>query len=682
MKFIKVIALPILVFGGVYSPLFAQTAPADTLRGELEEIVIRAAYSPITIGDAPMSVTTFERSAENRASQRAATMDELTFTMPGISISNRENYALGERMTVRGMGWRSPFGVRGIQVILDGMPLTVADGQTIMNMIEPAMVRRVELLRGPSATFWGNSSGGVLYMSTTPSPDDASVQYRGYGGAFNTWKQELQFQQQLPNGRIHGYGSYFETDGFRDHSAARLIRAGLGSTHTLSARSSLSLRAAYTGMPKAQHPGALTDELSQSSPQQARQNFVDARAGKNFDQAMLGATLIREDASGLLDISLHGTWRDLENPLPFGFIGLDRLAGGTRATYSFTTLPFDLHAGTEFRIQNDRRFETDNQAGVRGDEIRVRQTETVLNQALFTRATVPLSDRWSLTAGLRADWIRFNADDKLGPEGDGSREFWSLNPSAGITYRFARSQWFANVSTSFETPTTTELVNRPEGATGFNQSLDPERTVGVETGLRGRLFGRMMEYDITTFFMRVNDILIPFQTEETGDRVFFANRGNTDHYGVETAIRATLNRTVSIDAMFTYLQAEFNDVVEGDTNLDGNTLPGVPDYRFGTSVQLSRWQMSLFWDMEGVGRMAVNNQNSAFNDAYTIHHLRWTTRDLDLGSATRIRPFVSLNNVFNKRYNTSLNINAAFGGFFFEPGSDRNLQAGFQLLFR
>ena len=158
-----------------------QVISDDTLSVELNEIRVEAAHSSITVGEAPMSLTYMIRNSSDLASKPSATMDELTYTMPGIFISNRENYALGERLTIRGLGWRTQFGVRGTQVILDNIPLTVADGQTIMNMIDPAAVKRVELLRGPAGTFWGNSSGGVLFLSTKPQPDAPALQYRGYG---------------------------------------------------------------------------------------------------------------------------------------------------------------------------------------------------------------------------------------------------------------------------------------------------------------------------------------------------------------------------------------------------------------------------------------------------------------------------------------------------------------------
>src|SRR5690625_5096288 len=130
-------------------------------------------------------------------------------------------------MVIRGTGWRSQFGVRGIQVILDDIPLTVADGQSVMNMIDPAMIQSIELLRGPSATFWGNSSGGVLSLKTTPGPAAPTLSLRSYLGSYNTMKHEARWSHSAGRMQWDAYGSYYDSDGFRDYSASQLIRGAI-----------------------------------------------------------------------------------------------------------------------------------------------------------------------------------------------------------------------------------------------------------------------------------------------------------------------------------------------------------------------------------------------------------------------------------------------------------------------
>jgi len=674
-KFLKIVfTLSFFLLTSLQASSHAQTIP-DSLKAELETVVIEATYSPISIGTAPMSLSYRLRDPDEMTARPAMTMDDLTFTIPGLTISNRENYALGERMSIRGLGWRSPFGVRGVQVQLDDLPLTVADGQTIMSMIDPAMVRKIEVLRGPSATFWGNSSGGVLYLSTIPRRDAPLIQYRGYGGSFGTLKQELQWNVANSRSRIYGYTTYFETEGYRNYSAAQLFRSSLGAEHSVSENGRISLSANYTSMPKAQHPGALTADQFDDAPKTARDNFRNSSAGKQFDQAMLGLSYLHTFDAGVMELTTHGTYRDVENPLPFGFIGLERYAGGGRGTFSFQSLPFELDAGAEIKIQSDDRFETNNIDGERGDQVSVQQTETVFNNALFFRSAVPINEALTLSGGLRADWITFEAEDKLGNSTiNGDRNFFSINPSVGLNYGFSNSQIFANFSTSFESPTTTELVNRPGGGNGFNQDVDPEQAVSFETGVRGSIPSLNGRYDVTAYRMTVQDLLVSFQTEQSGP-TFFRNEGNTDHFGIETSFSFSTHPVYSVELMANVMRAVFNG-----GELDGNDLPGVPSFQSGAIFSLSPGSQRFTIDARYTGRYPADSRNTVLTESYIFTSVRWTTDPLQLGGNTTLRPFLNVGNLFDKRYTTSVNINA-FGGYYFEPGTSRSLQAGLQLNF-
>lgn len=641
----------------------------DTLSVELDEIRIEATHSSITIDKAPMALSYMIRSSADVASKPAATLEELTNTIPGIFVSNRENYALGERLTIRGLGWRTQFGVRGTQVLLDNIPLTVADGQTIMNMIDPAMVQRIELLRGPAATFWGNSSGGVLSMSTKPPVDAPAIRYRGYGGSFGTIKQELELNSSIGSTRIFGYGTYFETNGYRNHSAARLYRGSIGLERPVSDNGNLAFRVAYTGMPKAQHPGSLTKQDAQDTPRDATQSFVENKAGKQFDQAMVGTSYIHQFNSGILDISAHGTYRDLQNPLTFGVINLERYAGGVRSTYQFNSLPFDLQVGAEMKIQNDDRLETNNVNGEPGDEITLQQKEQVFNRALSTRISIPFSETFSVSAGGRADWLNFETPKSLVDEQTGSRSFFAFNPSLGLLYYKNNTSLYANLSTSFESPTTTELVNRPEGGAGFNQSIEPEKTVSIESGIRGRT--NRLSYDVAIYGMRVDNILVP--SELPDGAVYFQNEGQTIHYGAEIGLGYYSNTNIGFRLMFNFLKARFDG-----GEYDGNELPGVAPFRAGATVNYTPGNHQFSLDSEWVSEYHADSENTATNSGYGLIHFRWTVQVPQLFEKGTIRPFIAINNVLNTRYNSSVFVNA-FGSRYFEPGSSRNFRAGIQL---
>jgi iron complex outermembrane receptor protein len=427
-------------------------------------------------------------------------------------------------------------------------------------------------------------------------------------------------------------------------------------------------------MPKAQHPGALRESQLEDARKTARDNFQNSSAGKRFDQAMLGLSYLHTFDTGVMELSTHGTYRDLENPLPFGFIGLERYAGGARGTYSFQSLPFELDAGAEIKVQNDDRFETNNVNGERGDDVSVLQTETVFNNALFLRSAVPLTNNLTVSGGIRADWITFSAEDDLGNDIDGERDFFSVNPSFGLNYSFNNSQIFANFSTSFESPTTTELVNRPGGGNGFNQDVDPERAISFETGVRGSISDINGRYDVTAYRMKVEDLLVSFQTEQDGP-TFFRNEGQTDHYGIESSFSFSTHPAYSLELMANVMRAVFNG-----GELDGNDLPGVPSFQSGAILSLNPGSQRFTIDARYTGRYPADSENTALTDSYVVTNLRWTTDGIELGGNTSLRPFINIGNVFNEKYTTSVNINA-FGGYYYEPGTSRSFQGGIQLSF-
>ncbi|TVR16705.1 MAG: TonB-dependent receptor [Balneolaceae bacterium] len=667
---LKVFLFPLLFFF-LSTSLFAQESSTDTLTVQLDEIQVEAAHSSITIGRSPVSVSFLNRSEADITARPAVTMDELTFTLPGIWISNRENAALGERMTVRGMGWRSPFGLRGVMVVLDDIPLTVADGQTIMNMVDPAMVQSIELLRGPSATYWGNSSGGVLYMRTRPPADSPRLMMRSFGGAYNTMKYEARWHDTIGGVRWNAYGSYFESDGFRDHSASELIRAGVSAGFDLSANSSLETRIAFSGMPKAQHPGSLPADDALNSPSMAWPAFVDAGAGKDFMQWMASTRYLYSTGSGLLTVSAHGTLRDFNNPLlpNVGYIIVDRVAGGSRATYDFDNLPFNLQVGGELKFQRDEREQRNNVNGQPGNQLSIDQTDKVFNQALFAQTAFELN-RLTLNIGLRADRMVFGVDDFLENE-DSNRSFLTINPSVGINYDLNNARLFASISSSFDAPTTTEFKNRPGGGTGFNPDLLPERTIGAEAGLRGTINSNRIQYDITLFGLNITDLIVPFQ-EIDGGPTLFRNEGNTVHYGLESHIRFYPGQRYSVDVMYTWINAEF-----ADGEFEGNEIPGVAPHRIGTMLTGRFGEHTIITDVEWIGEYFADSANSASNESYFLINGRWSFAGLHFDT-WRLQPFVSVQNIFNQRYNTSVSVNA-FGGRYFEPGSNRNVRAGIRL---
>ena len=651
----------------------------DSLKIDLEPIEVTAMHSVISSSDAPAALSTLSRDLIDINSSASLSLEDISQQMPGIWVNDRQNYALGERLTIRGIGWRAAFGVRGVQVVLNDIPLTVADGQTMLNIVDPAFIRRAELLRGPAATYWGNSSGGVLYLSTKPNyQQEKNFRLKTMAGSFGTKKVEGEFSLRNPNHQMTGYTSYLNTNGYRDYSAAQVLRSGVTGSVSLTSKSNLQYYGAAIYMPKAQHPSALNAFDAQNNPTAAVSSFVNAGAGKQITQGQVGISYMLQTNAGILNITGYTIYRDLTNPLPFGIITVGRLAGGLRATYDKEWDSFKLQLGLESKFQNDDREEFDNIGDATRGATTVEQVEQVWNQAIFSTATYSLG-QFHILGGIRYDRINFNTDANS-PSQSGNRTFQSVSPSLGVSYRFSNQNIFANVSTSFEAPTTTELVNRPGGGNGFNPDLKPEQTVGVETGIRGHIQTNTLTYDVAFYQLWINDLLFPYQLESNGP-TFYQNQGETRHSGIEAQLGLKVRQNLKISANTTVTHAEFVQAQTVDSvSLKGNEVPGIAPFRLSGKISWNPGNFLLSLTYNHISSYMADNLNSAKNEAYNIFDASFSFRKLFSPKGAEVQPFINVNNLFNTRYNGSVTVNA-FGGRYFEPAPGRSWQAGISVNF-
>ena len=626
---------------------------------------------------ASFSASVRTRTDQDLNSTPSLSLEQITTGLPGLSVQSRTHYALGDRITIRGFGWRAQFGVRGIQMILDGVPLTTADGQSVVHVIDPSFVRSLEVIRGPASTFWGNASGGVLALSTQP-PETAAhtARLKQTVGSYGLSKTDVQVTPDLGPHQLSVYSSYLTQDGYRQHSDTRLLRSGFTSDFVLEEDRGVRVIGALQHMPRADSPGSLQQEAARQNPEQARQTILDFDVGKEVQQGQLGLTYYDDVGPGTLNATAYGILRDLENPIPFNVIDLNRRAGGLRLTLEEETSTLQWGVGVEGKLQHDDRKEYTNVGG-RPDSLILDQLETVDNTAAFGRLTLPLG-RLQIDAGLRYDRLQFEADDRLGTD-DGTQTFRALSPSLGLSYDLRAARLYANASTGLEAPTTTELSNRPDGQGGFND-LDAENIFSVEGGVTGGWRAQRLSYDLALFYQDIDEVLVPFQLRAFGP-TYYRNQGAARHLGAEVSAQWRPVDRVSLQASYSYVDASFTAGTiagpESSVRLDGNELPGVPSHRLGGTVEWHTDPLRSAVTVQHVGEQYGNSENTATNDGYTTVDLRLSYVGFSLTDASRVTPFVALNNAFDVRYNDVV-VNA-FGGRFYEPAAGRHWQFGASL---
>ena len=631
-------------------------------------------------------------------------LDQIAATIPGLLAANRFNFSLDQRLSIRGAGARSSFGVRGIKVLLDGIPQTLPDGSTELTNVDLGAAERVEVLRGASSSLYGNASGGVINVSTDASPAVGFAgEWRMLAGTFSrsqvpvlggpalTWARwQAVSRFRAGPGSAALTISRFTYDGERQHSAADLRDVTARYRVPLGPRLKLAVTARLGDDPLADNPGALTAAELARNPDSAAAINLQQHAGKDVTQFQAAVTLRREAPSGsTAELSVFGIARNLSNPQTFAWIRLHRRAYGVRASLTQPLSPWGLvmrvTAGLDAEQQRDDRLNVGNQGGMPDTVRQLDQVERLTEVGPFAQVAMPLGLRTVLTVGGRYDWTAFDVRDRLvtptNPDDSGRRLMHSPSGFVGATHRLSGAvELYANLGTAFETPTATELANRPDTAGGFNPTLRPQHTVSVEAGARGAI-GERLHYSLAAYRAAVRDELIPYQVPGSAGRVFYQNAGRSRHQGVETGADLAILAGLTVTATWTWTDLRYTSYVANGKDLSGQPIPGVP----------AQW-LHLLWRLRpgfARGFWAEVEQTHAsgvlVDDTLPTRTSPWTTVDLRLGwdgagLGLRLHPFLGLYNVFDTRYVGSVVINAARGRYY-EPAPGRNGYLGLEASF-
>jgi len=637
---------------------------------EAEPIAVTIVGDSLTLVETPRAVTVLEADRTRRG-RPGRGLEETMRGIPGVQVEDRGSEALDERIVVRGFGARAGFGVRGVQVLVDGIPATMPDGQTALTHVDPRGVARVEAVRGPAAEAWGNAAGGAIAIETRGPPRGTAASATTLRARFGTWRAEASVGTGDGATGWRVDASRVETDGHRAFDRSEITRAGArwsrGSWEVVGS----------AALWDARNPGGLTDSLRAADPDAAFPLNVAQRTGEKGTHGQVGATWRGRVGGAGVEVGGWLLGRSIDNPIPPVVVDLERVAGGARGLVRGTLAAGPRWtAGAEIGLQRDERRNFENEAGSRGART-LDQLERVRDVAVWGSLAVPWGERVTATLAVRYDRTRFEADDRLvGPgepddSGDRSLDAWS--PLAAVMWRPAPGVGvWANVATAFETPTTAELANRPDGTGGFDPDLEPQDSWTVEAGTRLRL-GRV-EAEAVAFRTSVDDALVPFQVPEQPGRDFFRNAGSTTHRGVELAGRIDPGNGFTARASWAWIDATFDRFRTPDGVFDGRSIPGVRPRTFDGAVgwSSSRWLVEL--EVRAASRMAVDDANDAHSAGRAIVDLRVDASGLRWGGL-ELDPFAGVTNLLDRDHDTAVVPNA-FGGRFFEPGPGRSLYVG------
>jgi iron complex outermembrane receptor protein len=680
-------------------PLYAQT---------LESVVITATRAEQRSFDVPAAIQSVDREAIQNAGPQV-NLSEALNRVPGLTILNRQNYAQDLQLSIRGFGARSAFGIRGIRLLIDGIPATTPDGQGQGSSVSLTSTERIEVLRGPLAQLYGNAAGGVIQAFTREAPlaREADVQY--YAGSFGMHRTDWQLGDTLGGvGLVADYNT-FNTNGFRDNSTTERKQFNGKLSFGPDEKTRVNLVFNQFDMPLAQDPAGLTATQLATDATQAGTNTVARRVRKTVLQNQVGSSLthaIGPDRAVTARV-YYGTRDNLQFQALNTWVGLNRAYYGLGLQYNEQTrigaTPVRWVAGYEFDRSREYR-----QGGAAALGEKTTTTRSEDNQAensdLFLQATALVSEKVSMVGGLRYSTVRFVSDDYFLTDGNGSGNisYSAASPVLGVTWHAGDSlNVYANYGKGFETPTLAEMAYNLTGTPSFNTSLNASTSQHYEVGTKWAPNARS-RVDLTVFQINTTDEITP--ASSSGGNTTFKNAPGTTRTGWELAGRSLLSpnwrATLSASAIDAqYSQAfSYTAVINATPTTvnvaQGNKIPGIPQHFVFTELLWAAQTMDdarrkpvldtqAGVELVSAGRIYVNDSNfdplagaASKADGYTTLNLK-ASHGWAMGQGS-LTAYGRLDNVTDQRYVGSVIVNQASSQFY-EPAPGFNWTLGLRL---
>ena len=597
------------------------------------------------------------------------------------------------RITIRGVGNRSPFATAKIRAYLDEIPLTTGVGETTIEDIDLSLLQQVQVWKGPTGSIYGAGLGGMISLQTSEMNrgDKGALSVSGSFGSYGLVRNVNQFkwvdgQQKLSVGLNI---NYTHSDGYRENNEYdRFSLAAIGKFKP-NPYNEFTFFINHIDL-KAFIPSSLNREDFENDPRKAAFTWGRVMGFEDYRKQLIGLSQeskvrVKGRTIGLkLTNSIFATSRDAYESRPFNILRENSQALGFRSLVKFDKgRGYSFNAGIEYfrELYDWQTYETDNGTL---DTLLSDNQEVRKYYNLFVEATFEFAKRFEAVLGVNYNKTRYNYQDFFVRNGDNSGNFafeGILSPRLGLRYEIKQgSMLFASVSHGFSPPTLEETLT-PDGAR--NPEIRPERGWNFELGVRNsRAYG--LSYDISVFSMQVRDLLVARRTAD--DQFIGINAGKTRHNGLEAFVhyRKDLGQMeISPFLGYTFSDFKFTEFIDDSNDYSGNELTGTAPHIVQAGVDLN-FKFGLYGNVnfQFVDAMPMRDDNSVYSDAFTVFNTKLGYRR-QLGRRFSLDLHAGINNFLDEKYASMILINAAsFGGNaprYYYPGLPRNYFGGISL---
>nr|WP_297917767.1 TonB-dependent receptor [uncultured Allomuricauda sp.] len=594
------------------------------------------------------------------------------------------------RITIRGVGARTPFGTDKLRLYFNGIPVTNGTGFSTIEAFDLENLGSIEVIKGPKGTAFGSNLGGSILLNTqSDSENRTRISNRFTAGSYNMWKDNLLFSHNEKKFSLSLSYNHLETDGFRQNN--RFVRDGvlLNSNFNLGSKSNLGILVNYIDY-NAQIPSTLNQTDFEEDPRRAAANWLAARGGEDNRYTLAGLYHSYDFTENLSNTtSVFYTYLDHDEPRPFNILEEITNGFGARSVFQGKWGDAQYSMGgelykDEYEWSTFRNLFRDNNGNgsLRGDQISDnKEFRTQLN--LFGTFTYAFSEKFSAQLGLSFNQTEYDFRE-LFNTGDANtsaeRDFDPvLLPSAGLQYRFSNGRIYANVSRGFSNPSLEETLT-PDGI--INPDIEQEKGTSYELGTQLVFLKKRLFLNLTGYRMNINNLLV---AERVGEDQFIGrNAGETRHQGLEIDMKYAWNPSLELLISpylgYSFSDHSFVDFVDGDDDFSGNPLTGVPRHRISSGIDFRHTSgIRLNLTHQFVDEIPLTDANTLRSESFNVFNARLNYRT-QISQNFTLGVNAGVNNLFNTRYAQSVLINAVgFGGAlprFFYPGNNINYYGG------
>lgn len=688
MRFRFISGIVLFVFGGLY----AQETPQDSVTVLEEVILYTPAQKSVTLGITPSSIIR-EKAFQNFSPvdiQGSINQISGVYVLSGALNTNR--------ITIRGVGARTPFGTDKLRLYYNDIPVTNGAGFSTLEAFDLENLSTVEVIKGPKGTAYGANLGGAISLGSKSPEKEPTGLYNNFTvGSYNMIKNNLSFVHRDDGFQIGFHYNLLQTDGFRANNSFERDGLLLDTSFKTGEKSSVNFLLNYIDY-TAQIPSSLSQTAFDEDPTQAAFTWAQAQGFEANKYTLAGLSYKTEVLKNFQNTtSVFYTYLDHYEPRPFNILDEFTNGYGFRSVFNGSFSIFDRKAsflaGAEFYRDEynwstfENLYEQNNGNGsLQGDQLSDNR-EFRRQFFAFTSLNIPFTDRFKAQLGLNINKTHFDYRDLFNTGDDNktaSRNFdliWL--PNLDLEYRFSPNALvYGNISRGFSNPNLEETLT-PDGI--INPDIEQEKGFNYEIGTKWSLLKARLWFNLAIFRMNISDLLVADRVGE--DQFIGRNAGETRHQGLELDMNYSwyLGSDFKLSPFISYTLSDhsFIKFIDGDDDFSGNELTGVPRHRINAGIRLEKGRL-FYWNTtyQYVGEIPLTDANSLYSEAFGIVNTRMGfTRAVSSRFSLGID--LGINNIFNEAYAQSVLINAVgFGGSeprYFYPGQNRNYYGGLHL---